>query len=521
MTFPDGYRGFAEPLPFLLGWMLLTAPLMAAPSSFAKSRGQQSALPSTSDPLRPPQVAQVLREMAVGISRARLDNGLRVVMDPRPESSFVAVAIRYALGTRHESSQKAGLTELVRHLMFTASPSPAPGTFSSLVTSRGGISDAETSADSTVYYEVLPANELELALWLESDRMRGFSPTRSAIDAARIAVEEEYRARVANTAYAKGLMELQAHAVGLTAAQPGSDVRSPPSSFRPSPSTILDFIRRHHVPNRATITISGGFDPDQAMSLLRQYFEAIPPTDAILSAPTATATATDTDTAAPTATATATAAPTATATATATATLPELAPKQQWATRDPIADTAALVWAWPVPSANPRDRAELELLSAMLTDTTGSSLRRSLIETHLSFRQLSSWTTQTIGPDLITLMIELNPETSVSLSQNQVEKAVARLAQRGPTPRELLQAKRYVYQDFLKQMDPILSRARRLGDYEFLYRDARLLFGDQMAIWDVTAEQLRSAATRYLSEERSLVMWIQPRGSKREPGKTP
>ena len=143
------------------------------------------------------------------VKKAKLGNGLRVVMLVDHTSPTVALDLVYDVGARNEERGKTGFAHLFEHMMFQGSQNVAKGEHMKLVSSHGGAVDATTGVDRTNYYEMLPSSELPLALWLEADRMKTLDVSLKNLDNQRAVVKEEYRMRIENAAYVPAMMRLE------------------------------------------------------------------------------------------------------------------------------------------------------------------------------------------------------------------------------------------------------------------------------------------------------------------------
>lgn len=149
-----------------------------------------------------------LRQRVIGLQKARLPNGLRVIMDVNAESPTVAVSVTYNVGSRNEGPGQSGFAHLFEHMMFQGSRHVPKGKHFQIIASRGGTLNGTTSADRTNYFETLPSGELRLALWLEADRMRWLNVSAENLDNQRAVVKEEYRMRYENAPYRLAQIEL-------------------------------------------------------------------------------------------------------------------------------------------------------------------------------------------------------------------------------------------------------------------------------------------------------------------------
>ncbi|MFZ4634489.1 MAG: M16 family metallopeptidase [Saprospiraceae bacterium] len=211
----------------------------------------------------------------VEFARRTLDNGLRVLVHEDPSTPLVAVNIQYDVGSRDESPDRTGFAHLFEHLMFTGSRS-APD-FDDPLQRAGGENNAYTTNDYTTYYEILPADNLETALWLESDRMLALKITKKAFDVQRKVVIEEFKETCLNEPYGDSwhhLSELmfQVHpyrwpVIGLNIEQLKLATHD----------EVRAFYERWYCPNNAVLTMAGRIKADDGFRLAEKWFAGIPP----------------------------------------------------------------------------------------------------------------------------------------------------------------------------------------------------------------------------------------------------
>jgi len=204
-----------------------------------------------------------------------LPNGLRVILSPDQQSPIVSVDVAYDVGSRNEVPGKTGLAHFCEHMMFKGSAQVAAGEHRALVERVGGYSNADTDKDLTHYYDTVPANQLKLALFLESDRMRGLNILPGHIEQVRREVLDEKRenhqdipyddvATVSDdTTYTK--FPYQHPTIGIT-----SDLQSI------TESDVHSFLDTYYKPNCAAIAICGRFDPATIRATIQRYFGDIP-----------------------------------------------------------------------------------------------------------------------------------------------------------------------------------------------------------------------------------------------------
>ena len=214
----------------------------------------------------------------VPIQRHLLDNGLRVVMSRDPRAPLVAVNLWYDVGSKHEKAGKTGFAHLFEHMMFQGSANVEKGQHFSLVQAAGGTLNASTWLDRTNYFETLPGHELELALWLEADRMASLLPamTQEKLDNQRDVVKNERRWSVDNQPYGSWDEKMQALVYPVGHPYHHSTIGSMEDLSAASLEDVRDFFATWYAPNNAVLTVAGDFETDEALAMIERHFGPIP-----------------------------------------------------------------------------------------------------------------------------------------------------------------------------------------------------------------------------------------------------
>ena len=214
----------------------------------------------------------------VPIERHQLDNGLQIILSPDSRTPIVAVNLWYAVGSRNEERGRTGFAHLFEHMMFQGSANVAKGEHFALVQAAGGTLNASTWTDRTNYFETLPSHELELALWLEADRMASLLPamTQEKLDNQRDVVKNERRFSVDNQPY--GTAEERMQALLWPAGHPyhHSTIGSMEDLSAASLDDVSRFFATYYAPNNAVLTVAGDIDRDHALAAIERHFGPIP-----------------------------------------------------------------------------------------------------------------------------------------------------------------------------------------------------------------------------------------------------
>jgi predicted Zn-dependent peptidase len=420
-----------------------------------------------------------MEQLAMSIQRVTLDNGLRVVMNRDSSSPTVAVSVTYDVGSRNEGPGQSGFAHLFEHMMFQGSQNVKKGQHFGLVTERGGTLNGTTSADRTNYYELLPSSELELALFLEADRMRWLNVTAENFENQRAVVKEEFRMRVDNAPYARSHLRLGE----LTFADYLPYAHPPIGSMQDLDAAKLEwvtaFYQSHYAPNNAVLTIAGDFDTDQALELVRKYFEpaerrAVPqfsvPAPANTAAPAA----------------------------------------RREVIEDKNANTAGIFWGFRIPPTRTADHYPLELAALLLSDGESSRLYQKLVRERAVLQSVSAWTDDRRGPDQFGLMGVLTEKASVAEIERAFDAELERLRKTPPSAEELARVKSRLKHAFVFGLQSNATRSTKLGEYEVFFGDARLLTRELSAYLAVGAEDVRRAANEYLRPDRRFAIEVRP-----------
>ncbi|MSR22183.1 MAG: insulinase family protein [Gemmatimonadetes bacterium] len=216
--------------------------------------------------------------IALTTETRKLENGLTVVLAPDRATPIVAVNLWYGVGSRNENVGRTGFAHLFEHMMFQGSEHVPKGHHFQLVEQAGGTVNASTWFDRTNYFETLPAHHLDLALWLESDRMGWLLPAmdQEKLDNQRDVVRNERQQRYDNQPY--GDWDERMHALVFPHDHPyhHSVIGSMQDLARASLSDVEEFFRTYYRPNNAVLTLAGDFDPDSAFARVERYFGELP-----------------------------------------------------------------------------------------------------------------------------------------------------------------------------------------------------------------------------------------------------
>lgn len=205
-----------------------------------------------------------------------LDNGLRLVMSRFGSIPMVAVNTTFHAGSKDEEEKKTGLAHLFEHLMFEGSPNVPKGKFDEILTMNGGESNAYTSWDSTSYYMTIPSSRLELALWLESDRIAGFNISEESLEIQKDVVNEEKLLYVDNSPYGS-VEEESSKRLFRNSGYRWPVIGNMDDLRKVTIADLENFFNLYYKPNNAVISVVGDIDYNKTADLVNKYYRDIKP----------------------------------------------------------------------------------------------------------------------------------------------------------------------------------------------------------------------------------------------------
>jgi predicted Zn-dependent peptidase len=460
------------------------SPVSAPAAKSGTSPAPQAAdhpAPKPAAPATPPA------PLSLQVQRATLDNGLRVVLNVDHTSPTVAVAVTYDVGARNEDRGRSGFAHLFEHMMFEGSANVQKGEHFKLVSGHGGTLNGTTSSDRTNYFEMLPSNELPLALWLEADRMKSLDVSEENFENQRKVVEEEYRMRVSNVAFAPAQIRLEELVFQGFWPYEHDAIGSMQDLDNAQLEWVRAFHASHYAPNLAVLTIAGDFDTDEAMQLVHRFFDTAKTQEKPIAYDPPP--------------------------------MPDQTSARIATLEDSHAKTPGFFYGWAIPQNRESDHYALELASAILTDGESSRLHQKLVRDKALAQEVSGWTDDHRGPDLFGLEIKLAEGARLVDAEKATDAAIDALAKDGPTDAEMTKVRNRTEASFLFGLQSNLQRATKLGQYELFWGDARLLNGEPPAYFAVTKDDIKRVTAKYIAPQRRTLVEVRPTGMVDAPAK--
>jgi zinc protease len=408
-----------------------------------------------------------------------LPNGLTVITSLDKTTPTVAVNVWYHVGSKNEVVGRTGFAHLFEHVMFTGSGNVPYGVHDRLTEGVGGSNNGTTSNDRTTYYETVPSNYVESALWLEADRM-GFlldALDLAKLNAQRDIVKNERRQGVDNQPYGRA-GEILAQATYPKLHPYSWDViGSMEDLSAATEDDVKNFFRLYYAPNNAYLAIVGDFDPARTKAWVEKYFRDIPRGKPI--------------------------------------TRPNVSPVTLDAERRLVFEDRVqlprLYIQWPTIGEKHDDRFALDVLAAILSGPRTARLTKALVYDTQSAASVSAFqgTNEDVGDFGIT--VTPRPGNTLTDLEQAVDAVLEKLKAEGPTAEEIQKATAGEELAFVRGLESNLGKAMRLSDGAGFHGDPGYFRTEYAKSQSVTAADVKRAANQYLTKGR-VILSIVPIG---------
>jgi len=413
----------------------------------------------------------------VDFKETTLKNGLRVITVEDHSAPVVAISITYNVGSRNERQGRTGFAHLFEHMMFKGSENVGSGEHFLLVFNNGGNMNGTTNEDRTNYFEVLPANQLDLALFLESDRMKSLAITKENFDNQRNAVQEERRLGVDNEAYGKS-EELQQGLIYDNFAYKHTTIGSMEDLNVASVEDVSAFFKLYYAPNNAVLTLVGDFKTDEALAKIRSSFESIPRQPDPPSVDM---------------------------------TEPQQKAERRATVDDVLARAPRVDLAYKAVPGNTADFYALQVLSAVLQGGQSSRLYQKLVKEKEMVTNVGGFMDEKRGVGAFYSNATLRPGVKTEDVEKVIYDEIERLKKEPIADWELQKAKNTTRRNLINNLQSSLSRAVIIGQYTVYYNDPNLINTRLDKVAAVTKEDVQRVANKYLADTNRTVVITMPK----------
>jgi predicted Zn-dependent peptidase len=412
-----------------------------------------------------------------------LPNGMHVILHKDNTTPIVAVSVLYHVGSKNEDPNRTGFAHFFEHLLFEGSENIKRGEFDKYLANAGATNNANTSNDRTFYYEVLPSNQLELGLWMESERLMHAKIEQIGVDTQREVVKEEKRQRIDNQPYMSFQSEIFKRAYTVHPYQ-WTPIGSLEHLNAATLDEFVDFYKTFYVPENATLSIAGDIDLEQTKTLVANYFKDIPRGKKIIPRPTV------------------------------------VEPVQKAEVRDVIFDNIqlpAVFQAYHIPAQGTPDSYALQMLSTVLSGGQSSRMYKALVDDQKKALQVASFPFPLEDPGLYITLGLVNMGVDIDDLEKAMDAEVAKVQNELISEKEFQKIRNQMESQFVLQNSSAVGIAEQLANYHVYFKDANLINTEIDRYMKVTREDLQRVAKKYLTKENRVVLYYLPKSAQTKP----
>jgi zinc protease len=409
-----------------------------------------------------------------------LSNGMHVILHQDNSAPVVTTSVMYHVGAKDENPERTGFAHFFEHLLFEGTKNIPKGEWFTIVTSNGGSNNANTTDDRTYYYEVFPSNNVELGLWMESERLLHPVINQDGVDTQNEVVKEEKRLRVDNSPYGKFLEMIK---VNMFKKHPykGTTIGKMAHLDAATLEEFQAFNKKFYIPNNAVLVVAGDIDVTAVKGMIEDYFGPIPRGEDIV---------------------------------------------RDFPKEDPITEPMrakaydsniqipAVMAAYRTPSFKDRDSYVLSMISTYLSDGKTSKLYKKMVDDKKMALQVGALDFS--QEDYGTYILYGLPLGDVSLDDLIVEmdEEILKLQENLISERDYQKIQNKFENNFVSSNSSIEGIANSLARYYMLYGDVNLINNEIDIYRSITREEIKTVANKYLNADQRLILEYLPESDK-------
>lgn len=406
-----------------------------------------------------------------------LDNGLHVILHQDKTTPIVAVSVMYHVGSKNEKPDRTGFAHFFEHLLFEGSENIERGEFDKYIEKAGGTLNANTSNDRTYYYEILPSNQLELGLWLESERMLHAKVEDKGIETQREVVKEERRQRIDNQPYGSILQETMKRAYKVHPYR-WPVIGSMDHLNAAVESDYKNFYKDFYRPDNAVLSIAGDIDFDDAKVWIDKYFGQIPRGEGDVYRPSI------------------------------------VEPPLGGEVRDTVYDNIqlpAVIMAYRIPAQGTPDYYAVDMLGVLLSQGESSRLSKAIKDEQQKALFVGNFPLGLEDPGISLAFGIANMGVDVQDLEQAITAEIDLTSQELISEEEFQKLRNQIENDFVTGNSRIAGIAESLANYHMYFGDADLINTELDRYMAVTKEDILNAAKKYYNVDNRVVLHYLPK----------
>ena len=410
-----------------------------------------------------------------------LPNGLHVILHQDNGAPLVTTSVLYHVGAKDEEPERTGFAHFFEHLLFEGTKNIERGEWFSIVSSNGGKNNAYTNDDFTYYYEVFPSNNLQLGLWLESERMLHPVINQIGVDTQNEVVKEEKRLRVDNSPYGKFLENVKKN-LFVNHPYKHTTIGEMEHLDAASLDEFLAFNKKYYVPNNAVLVVAGDIDIPKTKKMIADYFSTIP----------------------------------------RGADVPRVNIKEE-PIKAPIKALAydaniqipAVVTGYRMPSMKTRDSKVLDMISTYLSDGKSSKLYKKMVDEEKMALQVGALNFSQEDYGMYLIYGFPLGENSLESLVNAMDEEVIKIQTHLISEKDFQKLQNKFETDFVNSNASIEGIANSLAEYYTFFGDTNLINTEIDVYRSITREEIQAVAKKYLNKNQRLVLDYLPESAKK------
>lgn len=408
----------------------------------------------------------------VDFQQYTLDNGLHVILHEDKTAPVVVTSVMYHVGAKDENPDRTGFAHFFEHLLFEGTQNIPRGDWFKIVTSNGGKNNANTSDDRTYYYEVFPSNNLELALWMESERLMHPIINQIGVDTQNEVVKEEKRLRMDNQPYGQIFTEVKKN---LFTKHPyrWAPIGSMEHLDAATLEEFLAFNEKFYSPNNAVLVVAGDFDPTQAKLWIEQYFGSIPKGQEVIR---------------------------------------NVVQEDPIVTQinaefqDPNIQLPMVVEAYRTPSMKQRDARVLDMISVLLSQGKSSRLYKKIVDQKKMALEVASFNLSQEDYGMYFIYgIPMQGFTAAQIVE-EIDSEIEYLQKNLISEHDFQKLQNVIENRYVNENASLEGLAENLASFYLLYGDVNLINSNIDIFRSITREEIREVANKYLNKNQRLIL---------------
>ncbi len=406
-----------------------------------------------------------------------LNNGMHVILHQDNTAPVVTVSVMYHVGAKDENPERTGFAHFFEHLLFEGTENIERGEWFTIVSSNGGSNNANTTDDRTYYYEVFPSNNVELGLWMESERLMHPIINQIGVDTQNEVVKEEKRLRVDNQPYGH-FLEYVKREMFKKHPYKGTTIGKMAHLDAATLEEFQAFNKKFYVPNNAVLVVAGDIDVASVKKMVQDYFGPIPRGKEV---------------------------------------------KRTFIKEDPITETIyakgydsniqipAVVAAYRTPSFKDREAYVLDMISSYLSDGKTSKLYKKIVDDKKMALQVGAFNVSQEDYGMYVLYGLPLGDTSLDDLILEIDEEVEKLQKSLISEKDYQKLQNKFENNFVNSNASISGIANSLAKYYMLYEDVNLINNEINIYRSITREEIQKVAQKYLNPNQRLILEYLPK----------